>query len=255
MCLVSPLGMLWKCCGSVMEVSLKCPWSASSKQSTARATYFPLLTPPLSTVGWSKTARLNNLGGGEMKFPFLWKLCHHRPTLWICSLTRGLHDTWKWVFRDITNTQTDIVTLWLTWPRGQSQWKSIFLLFNFSTFVILYFSISQLFYYSTVLLFYCSTFLLFNISTFLHFYIYTYYKFLLYYISTFLLFYFSTVPHFCFSTFVLFNISSFLHFYYSTFLHFYISTVYFSTFLPFYFSTFLYFYIFTFLLFYFSTFL
>ena len=38
-------------------------------------------------------------------------LCHYRPILRILSLTRGLHDLRKWVFRDITerhtHTQTD----------------------------------------------------------------------------------------------------------------------------------------------------
>ena len=38
---------------------------------------------------------------------FFWKLCHHRPILGIYSLTRGLHDTRRWVFRDLTDTHTD----------------------------------------------------------------------------------------------------------------------------------------------------
>ena len=41
------------CRASAADVPLKC------KQPTA--TYLPLLTPPLSTVGWSKTTRFNNL--------------------------------------------------------------------------------------------------------------------------------------------------------------------------------------------------
>ena len=47
----------WKFHGSAIEVLLKC------KQPSGTATYLPLLTPPLSTVGGSKTARFNNLGG------------------------------------------------------------------------------------------------------------------------------------------------------------------------------------------------
>ena len=38
------------------------------------------------------------------------KLCHHRQLLWIYSLTRGLHDLRKRVFRDGTETETDTQT-------------------------------------------------------------------------------------------------------------------------------------------------
>ena len=51
----------WKCCGRAIEVPFKCRLSAVEVQ-TATATYLPLQTPPLSTVGWSKTVRFNNLG-------------------------------------------------------------------------------------------------------------------------------------------------------------------------------------------------
>ena len=34
--------------------------------------------------------------------PLFWKLCPHRPTLGICSWTRGLPDIRKWVFCDVT---------------------------------------------------------------------------------------------------------------------------------------------------------
>ena len=39
--------------------------------------------------------------------PFFWKSCNHRPILGIHSLTRGLHDLLKWVFRDGAGRQTD----------------------------------------------------------------------------------------------------------------------------------------------------
>ena len=56
-----PVEVLLKCRGSAAEVPLKCHWSSIEMQ-TATATDFPLLTPPLSTIGWSKTARFNNQG-------------------------------------------------------------------------------------------------------------------------------------------------------------------------------------------------
>ena len=48
-----------------------------------------------------------------------WKICHHRPILGTCSLTKGLDNLCKWVFRDgadsqtnkQTKKQTDILTL------------------------------------------------------------------------------------------------------------------------------------------------
>ena len=55
-----------------------------------------------------------------------WKLCHCRPILGLCSLTRILPDTEKWVFCDgtATHTHTDIPTLWLNWLTGPIQWKA-----------------------------------------------------------------------------------------------------------------------------------
>ena len=101
-----PILVPWKCHWSAIEVLLNCRWSANRQQPTATATDLPLLTPPLSTVGWSKTAHFNKLGE-KRDSPFFWKLCHHRQILGICSLTRGLHVTRKWVFCDITNIHTD----------------------------------------------------------------------------------------------------------------------------------------------------
>ena len=48
--------------GSGVDVPLKCHWSANRQQPTATAIDLPLLTPPLSTVGWSKTTSFNHLG-------------------------------------------------------------------------------------------------------------------------------------------------------------------------------------------------
>ena len=92
-CPWSAMEVQWKFCGSAVKVPLKCSWNANSQQPTATATHLPLLTPPLSTVGWPKTVRINNLVN-EKDPPF-------------CSLTRGLHDTRKWVFRDVTIIHTD----------------------------------------------------------------------------------------------------------------------------------------------------
>ena len=66
-----PLNCRW----SGIEVLLKCRWSAievplKCQQPTATATDLPLLTPPLSTVGWSKTVLFNNLG--EKNTPIFW---------------------------------------------------------------------------------------------------------------------------------------------------------------------------------------
>ena len=47
-----------------------------------------------------------------------------RPILPIRPSTRSLQDTWKWVFRNGANRQTNMATLWLTRPRGPSQWKT-----------------------------------------------------------------------------------------------------------------------------------
>ena len=47
-----------KCLGSAVKVWLKCHQSARSQQPTATATDLPLLTPPITTVGWYKTVRL-----------------------------------------------------------------------------------------------------------------------------------------------------------------------------------------------------
>ena len=53
-CRRSAVEVPWKCHGSAVEVPNE------GKQPTA--TDLPLLAPPLSTVGWSKTVRFNNLG-------------------------------------------------------------------------------------------------------------------------------------------------------------------------------------------------
>ena len=54
-----------KCHGSAIEVPLKCCWSAVEVQTAnsqqPQPKHLPRLTPPLSTVGWSKPARFKNL--------------------------------------------------------------------------------------------------------------------------------------------------------------------------------------------------
>ena len=98
---LSAMEVPWKCRGIAMEVPLKCCWSAvevplKCKQPTATATYIPLLTPPLSTVGWSKPKCFNNFGK-ERKMHAL-KKNYLRTILGILFLTRCFHDTWKWAF-------------------------------------------------------------------------------------------------------------------------------------------------------------
>ena len=50
-------------------------------------------------------------------------MCHSWPILVIRSSTRGLHNLLKWVFCNVTDTQTnrqtDIETLWLNRPMGR----------------------------------------------------------------------------------------------------------------------------------------
>ena len=50
-------------------------------------------------------------------------MCHHRQILGLCSLTRGLHNLRKWVFRNVTDRQTDRATLWLNRPSWLIQCK------------------------------------------------------------------------------------------------------------------------------------
>ena len=60
-CCGSGVEVPWKCRRSAVEVPSNCRWSANSQQTPATATDLPLLTPPLSRVGWSKTVRFINL--------------------------------------------------------------------------------------------------------------------------------------------------------------------------------------------------
>ena len=67
-----------KWCGSAMEGLMKCEWNANSQQPTTTATDLPLLTPQLSTVGWSKTARFTNLRRKGSPF---WKILSSQATI------------------------------------------------------------------------------------------------------------------------------------------------------------------------------
>ena len=61
-------------------------------------------------------------------------MCHPRPILGTRSSTRGLHDLWKWVFRDgphrHTDTQTDTRTCRLTYRANPGAALQIPLSFN-----------------------------------------------------------------------------------------------------------------------------
>ena len=111
--------VLWKCHWSAVDVPLKC------NKPTATSTDLPQLTPPLSTVGWSKTARFTNLGGKTQRILFL-KIGSSHANIKKKSLTRSLQHTRKWVFCNganrQTNKQTDNATLWLNRSRGPIQW-------------------------------------------------------------------------------------------------------------------------------------
>ena len=64
---------------NIFLLPLKCHGSANSQQPTA--TCLSLLTPPLSTIGWSKKKLRSE---SKKAYTFL-KLCHHRLILWIRS--------------------------------------------------------------------------------------------------------------------------------------------------------------------------
>ena len=127
-CNWSALEVPWKCHWSAVEMPLKCRCSANSQQHTATAIYLPLLTLPLSTVSWSKSAQVLFCCGKTDPPPFFWKLCHHMPILGIHSLTRGLHNTQKCVFHNITKTQTDGHRNSMTnWPSEPIELKIVIL--------------------------------------------------------------------------------------------------------------------------------
>ena len=114
-----------KCHWSAIEVPLNCGWSAVEVQTAnsqqPQPQTFHLLTPPLSTVGWSKTMRLKYLGKKGMPFFVCLKMGHHRPVLGLPSLLRSLHNLQKWVFQDGTGRQTNRLTWRLyDWGGGGS---------------------------------------------------------------------------------------------------------------------------------------
>ena len=88
-CRWSAAEVLLKCHWSALEVPLKCRGSAL-EVPTATFTDLPLLTPPLSSVGWSKIVCFSDLvkkglWGAQTDPPFIWKMCHLRPILGIRS--------------------------------------------------------------------------------------------------------------------------------------------------------------------------
>ena len=82
-----------------------------SSQANIRTTFIDQKSPrhPCGCFGLMRVE-----GGGQSKkilkkrthFFFFFQLCHRRPILGIGYLTRGLHDTRKWVFRDGADTQS-----------------------------------------------------------------------------------------------------------------------------------------------------
>ena len=89
----------------VVEVLLKCRWSANSQQPAAPATDLPLLTSPLSTVSWSNTACFNNLWESFYNTFFcLWTSVNVINKL-LKKVTKSRH-------------HTDIATYTMNWARG-----------------------------------------------------------------------------------------------------------------------------------------
>ena len=95
----------FKCCGSAIEVPLKCFWSANSQQS-----------PPQTFLTIS-----------EKKAHTFFVENFDIPSQYY--KTRRLHDTRKWVFRNDVDSQManqkDTATLWLNQPRGPIQWEKV----------------------------------------------------------------------------------------------------------------------------------
>ena len=71
---------------------------------------------------WGRSIQ-NNLERKKNEHTFFGKLFYCRPILAILSSTRSLHDTRKWVFRNLTEIPKDMVTLWLTRSRVRRRKK------------------------------------------------------------------------------------------------------------------------------------
>ena len=141
--LFSALEVPSKCHQSAIEVALKWRWigvevALKCQQPTATATYLTLLTPPSSTVGWSKTVHNRYLRKWDPKVekrspPFflisfssqanIRNMFIDRRSAWhaeVISFSGRRHTTYK--------IQTDIATTRLTRTRAPSQWKTVFVL-------------------------------------------------------------------------------------------------------------------------------
>ena len=99
---------IFACCLSVVELPLKCDWSAFEvplKCKQPSAISHSQRPSPANSPTIHSSVHFNTLQEGKKTghpHPFFWKLCHHRQILEIHSLPRGLHDIWKWVFCDVT---------------------------------------------------------------------------------------------------------------------------------------------------------
>ena len=85
-----------------------------SQMIIATVTDPPLLTPPMSTVGWStdwwlqKPDKVKKMREKKsLKSHIFFKIWDCMSKLAICPLARGLHDLRKWVFCDGAYRQTD----------------------------------------------------------------------------------------------------------------------------------------------------
>ena len=91
----------WKCPGSAVEVPLNYRWSAVEVQTANSHSErpSPAKSPTINNRRVQKCAFLQSRKKTDP--PFFGILCHHRPILGMRSSTRSLHNTWKWVFRDV----------------------------------------------------------------------------------------------------------------------------------------------------------
>ena len=114
-----------KCRGSAIQVLLKCHWSGNSQQPAVTATDLP--RPANSPTIRSRLVQNQNQSWEEEKQTPLFvnivsSQANSRNKFLVRRSPRHLEVGISWSHKH-TERQMDIATLWLTQPRGPSQWK------------------------------------------------------------------------------------------------------------------------------------
>ena len=110
------LGVFFRKCGrSKFCIFSRYTHKNNEEQSGKRGSAF-VPKPKTKFEEVTTTTHLKYLRNTQTQCLF-WQFCDHRPILGICSGTRALHSTGKWVFWNGTIRHTDIATLWLNRPR------------------------------------------------------------------------------------------------------------------------------------------